>query len=441
VVVVTATNAAGSDSSTSAPSAVVPAPPANTVAPAISGDNEAGETLTADPGTWTGTGTLVYTYQWQRCDLMGDHCKVIIGATDETYTLTGDDIGHMITVVVTATNDAGGAQADAQPVAAVQPAPPPKATPTPRPTATPTPAPDTTPAARPRPVPETLPATPGGGWGGGLAGDLGSVPGSLVSDTSCQQLAGNAKYRRIKLRGIGTVRVRAYTAGPATQLTPILVTTQISHGKAKRVRYTLDGRKLRVGRKPLYNAAITPSLLQRIGVHKLKAMVTGKGKRAKPIVLKLKTVSCRTLFTAQRWRTTAGAGLRLRIDARTALDRLAFKVPAALLPRQTAKRRTVGFMRVFVAGQSLRKRYALKLAKQGRGKDLVKGRGKPVVRSVRGGLEVRGLPARSAVVELTLYRVTRHDGATRPKRYRLKAAVMRPGARSLSLSVRPRAPR
>ena len=162
---------------------------------------------------------------------------------------------------------------------------------------------------------------------------------------------------------------------------------------------------------------------------------------AKPIVLKLKTVSCRTLFTAQRWRTTAGAGLRLRIDARTALDRLAFKVPAALLPRQTAKRRTVGFMRVFVAGQSQRKRYALKIVKKGRGKYLLKAAGKPVVRYVRGGLEVRGLPARSAVAELTIYRVTERDGATKRKRYRLKARVMRPGARALSLSVRPRAPR
>ena len=158
-------------------------------------------------------------------------------------------------------------------------------------------------------------------------------------------------------------------------------------------------------------------------------------------MLKLKTVSCGTLFTAQRWRTTAGAGLRLRIDARTELSRLAFKVPAALLPRQTAKRRTVGFMRVFVAGQSRRKRYALKLAPKGRAKTLLKAARRPLVRYVRGGLEVRGLPARSAVAELTLYRVTKRDGATRRKRYRLQARVLRPGARPLKLSVRPRAPR
>jgi hypothetical protein len=271
------------------------------------------------------------------------------------------------------------------------------------------------------------------------------VPGSLVSDTSCQQLAGNAKYSRLKLRGIGTVRVRAYTQGPATKLTPILVTTQISHAKTKKVtvKYTLDGRKLKVGRKPRYKAAITPALLQRLGVHKLKATVTRKGKkRAKPIVLKLKTVSCRTLFTAQRWRTTAGFGLRLRIDARTALDRLSFKVPAALLPRQKAKQRTVGFMRVFVAGQGQRKRFPLKLAKKGRGKLLLKAPGRPVVRYVRGGLEVSGLPAGSAVAELTIYRVKKLDGETKRKRFKLKARVTHAGSTGgLSLSVRPRAPR
>ena len=437
-VVVTATNAGGEVTSAAGEPTelVVASPPRNAVAPTISGDDEVGGTLTADRGTWSGTGTLIYTYQWQRCDATGDHCEVITGAMDETYTTTAADVGHTIAVLVTAANDAGEAEAGAQSAAAVQPKSTPTPTPTPTPTATP--APGATPTS-PRPSTATLPATPGGSPGS-LLGDLGSVPGSLVSDTSCQQLAGNAKYRRLKLRGIGTVRVRAYTQGPATQLTPILVTTQISHGKAKRVkvRYRLDGRRLRAGRKPSYTAAIAPSRLQRIGVHTLKARITAKGKRAKPIVLKLKTVSCRTLFTAQRWRTTAGAGLRLRIDARTALDRLAFKVPAALLPRQTAKRRTIGFMRVFVAGQSGRRRYALKLARKGRGKLLLKAAGGPVVRSVRGGVKVRGLPAGSAVAELTIYRVRTLDGATKRKRVRLRARVMRPGAGPLSLSARPR---
>ena len=42
-----------------------------------------GETLTADPGTWNGTGTLTYGYQWQRCDANGANCHDIAGATLE----------------------------------------------------------------------------------------------------------------------------------------------------------------------------------------------------------------------------------------------------------------------------------------------------------------------------------------------------------------------
>ena len=82
----TATNGTGNDTSTSAPSAVLPAPPANTVAPTISGDEEVGETLTADNGTWTGTGPLIYTYQWQRCDFLGENCVDIVGETGDSYT-------------------------------------------------------------------------------------------------------------------------------------------------------------------------------------------------------------------------------------------------------------------------------------------------------------------------------------------------------------------
>jgi hypothetical protein len=84
--------------------------------------------------------------------------------------------------------------------------------------------------------------------------------------------------------------------------------------------------------------------------------------------------------------------LRLRTDARTALDRLAFGVPAPLLPRQTGERRTVGFMRVFVAGQAARNRYPLKLARKAAASCLLKSAGRPLIRSVRGGFEVRGLP-------------------------------------------------
>ena len=198
-------------------------------------------------------------------------------------------------------------------------------------------------------------------------------------------------------RGIGTVRVRAYTAGPGDELTPILVTTQISHGKAKRVTATRStaascapGASRLQGRD---HAVAAPA--HRRPQAQGDGTAKGKSKRAKPIVLKLKTVSCRTLFTAQRWRTTAGAGLRLRIDARTALDRLAFKVAgrAAAAPDRQARARSAS------CACSSRARASASATpsssrKKGRGKALAQGAGKPVVRCGRGGLEVTR-PARA----------------------------------------------
>ena len=88
-----------------------------------------------------------------------------------------------------------------------------------------------------------------------------TCPAASSSDASCQQLAGNSKYRRVKAKGIGTIRVRAYATGPATKVSPVLVTTQISGGKAKKVTYKLDGKKLKAKRGKTWKAAITPQKL------------------------------------------------------------------------------------------------------------------------------------------------------------------------------------
>ena len=82
-------------------------PAANTAGPTVGGVARDGSTLTAAPGSWDGTPTITYEYQWQRCDAAGANCVNIPGETGSTYTLTPADVGSTIRVLVTAVNDAG----------------------------------------------------------------------------------------------------------------------------------------------------------------------------------------------------------------------------------------------------------------------------------------------------------------------------------------------
>jgi hypothetical protein len=108
-VVVTATNADGSASANSAPSAIVSATsaPTNTAKPTISGTPAVGEVVTANNGTWTG-GATTFTYQWQRCPAGATTaCINIAGATGKTYTVRTADVGSALRVNVTAHNASG----------------------------------------------------------------------------------------------------------------------------------------------------------------------------------------------------------------------------------------------------------------------------------------------------------------------------------------------
>src|SRR5262249_46290153 len=126
----TATNAAGNASTTSAPASVNPAAPVPTARPSISGTARDGETLTADPGTWSGS-QATFAYQWVACASTGTSCTDIPGATQKTYAVQPEDVGERLRVRVTATNGAGsvsnlslatGAVAALPPVAAKSPA-------------------------------------------------------------------------------------------------------------------------------------------------------------------------------------------------------------------------------------------------------------------------------------------------------------------------------
>ncbi len=128
-VVVTATNTGGSTPASSAATATVaadpppPPPPAptNTVPPAVSGSAVEGETLSASSGTWTGSPTS-FAYQWQDCNVLGEGCSNVSGATASSYKLAVSDVGSTIRVVVIASNAGGSTPASSAATGAILPA-------------------------------------------------------------------------------------------------------------------------------------------------------------------------------------------------------------------------------------------------------------------------------------------------------------------------------
>ena len=80
---------------------------ANTTPPSIEGTAWDGQTLTANPGVWTGFEPISYAYRWQRCNLFGEECAGITDATGPTYRLEHGDVGSTLRVEVTAANSAG----------------------------------------------------------------------------------------------------------------------------------------------------------------------------------------------------------------------------------------------------------------------------------------------------------------------------------------------
>ncbi|HEU4972607.1 MAG TPA: hypothetical protein VFT35_11855 [Gaiellaceae bacterium] len=104
---VTATNVDGSRTATSNPTSVVVGPPVNTSPPAVRGSLVNGQVVTADPGSWSGAGSISFTYRWLRCNSQGGECASIGGATSRSYRLTSADVGHKMRFNVAARNSVG----------------------------------------------------------------------------------------------------------------------------------------------------------------------------------------------------------------------------------------------------------------------------------------------------------------------------------------------
>jgi uncharacterized protein YukE len=102
--------------------AATAAGPTNTARPTVTGTARENQTLTASTGSWTGSGTIAYTYQWQRCDATGSTCANIVGATTNKYVLQTVDVGKTVAVAVTATDTTGSATVYSSPVGPIAPA-------------------------------------------------------------------------------------------------------------------------------------------------------------------------------------------------------------------------------------------------------------------------------------------------------------------------------
>jgi len=119
------TSAGGTTGAFTAPtSPVIAAPPLNIVPPTITGGAAVGKTLTAQRGTWTGTPTLDFTYQWRRCAADGSACADIGGEVGSTYDAIAADDDASLRVVVTADNAVGSAAATSPATLEVQNEPP-----------------------------------------------------------------------------------------------------------------------------------------------------------------------------------------------------------------------------------------------------------------------------------------------------------------------------
>ncbi len=122
---VTATDATGTSTETSAPTNAIKAvAPKRIGAPKIAGLLEDGQTLTVPIGTWKGTTPLSYSYQWESCDTTATSCSYIPGAKAQSYQIVSSQIGGKLRALITATGRGGSATATSRLTTRIGPGPP-----------------------------------------------------------------------------------------------------------------------------------------------------------------------------------------------------------------------------------------------------------------------------------------------------------------------------
>jgi lysophospholipase L1-like esterase len=120
--------------------------PINMTSPAAGGSPTPGSALTCSLGLWSGTAPLSYTFQWLQDG------TPIPSQTASTYLVQPEDVGHLISCQLTASNPAGSASATSSAVTV-------SAIPSPQPPTIPSPQPPTIPSPQPPTIPSPQPPT------------------------------------------------------------------------------------------------------------------------------------------------------------------------------------------------------------------------------------------------------------------------------------------
>ncbi len=223
----TGANLAGSASSTSSPTALVSAPiepPAPVTPPTLTGTPHLGQTLTAVPGTWTGTPPLALGFEWLRCDASGDNCVEVDGETTTTYLLGPPDLGSTIRVRATAANDHGIAAATSEPTGVVVDAPSDPPAPVSPPTITGTAQVGQTLTAVAGTWTGTAPITYAYQWqrcdaaGGACVDVTGEADATYLLETD--DVGGTIRVRQTGSNTVGSASVTSEATGPVADVPP-----------------------------------------------------------------------------------------------------------------------------------------------------------------------------------------------------------------------------